>query len=347
MLEKKAEPLRLSVLAKQLNCPYTGKGSTLISGISSLEDAEKGDLVFLAQRKFRDQLERTKASAAIIPVDETFNRIPVIKSENPQLTFIKALEYFFQPYRPEPGIHPLASVSPTAKVGKKVSVGAFAFIGDEVEIGNRTVIFPSVTIYPRAQLGQGCTFHSHVSIRENTIIGNRVIIHNGAVIGSDGFGYIQGKRKTHLKIPQKGVVVIEDDVEVGANTTIDRASLGKTIIRKGTKIDNLVHIAHNVVVGSDVILAAQTGIAGSSKIGKQVIAGGQVGIADHVEIGESAIIAAKCGVTKNLRANSMVAGYPHLDIRDWRKAWVSIPQIYDLLKEVKKLKKKIEQLEKK
>ena len=347
MLEKKAEPLRLSVLAKQLNCPYTGKGSTLISGISSLEDAEKGDLVFLAQRKFRDQLERTKASAAIIPVDETFNRIPVIKSENPQLTFIKALEYFFQPYRPEPGIHPLASVSPTAKVGKKVSVGAFAFIGDEVEIGNRTVIFPSVTIYPRAQLGQGCTFHSHVSIRENTIIGNRVIIHNGAVIGSDGFGYIQGKRKTHLKIPQKGVVVIEDDVEVGANTTIDRASLGKTIIRKGTKIDNLVHIAHNVVVGSDVILAAQTGIAGSSKIGKKVIAGGQVGIADHVEIGESAIIAAKCGVTKNLRANSMVAGYPHLDIRDWRKAWVSIPQIYDLLKEVKKLKKKIEQLEKK
>jgi len=347
MLEKKAEPIRLSVLAKQLNCPYTGKGSTLISGISSLEDAEKGDLVFLAQRKFRDQLERTKASAAIIPVDETFNRIPVIKSENPQLTFIKALEYFFQPYRPEPGIHPLASVSPTAKVGKKVSVGAFAFIGDEVEIGNRTVIFPSVTIYPRAQLGRGCTFHSHVSIRENTIIGNRVIIHNGAVIGSDGFGYIQGKRKTHLKIPQKGVVVIEDDVEVGANTTIDRASLGKTIIRKGTKIDNLVHIAHNVVVGSDVILAAQTGIAGSSKIGKQVIAGGQVGIADHVEIGESAIIAAKCGVTKNLRANSMVAGYPHLDIRDWRKAWVSIPQIYDLLKEVKKLKKKIEQLEKK
>ena len=347
MLEKKAEPLRLSVLAKQLNCPYTGKGSTLISGISSLEDAEKGDLVFLAQRKFRDQLERTKASAAIIPVDETFNRIPVIKSENPQLTFIKALEYFFQPYRPEPGIHPLASVSPTAKVGKKVSVGAFAFIGDEVEIGNRTVIFPSVTIYPRAQLGRGCTFHSHVSIRENTIIGNRVIIHNGAVIGSDGFGYIQGKRKTHLKIPQKGVVVIEDDVEVGANTTIDRASLGKTIIRKGTKIDNLVHIAHNVVVGSDVILAAQTGIAGSSKIGKKVIAGGQVGIADHVEIGESAIIAAKCGVTKNLRANSMVAGYPHLDIRDWRKAWVSIPQIYDLLKEVKKLKKKIEQLEKK
>jgi UDP-3-O-[3-hydroxymyristoyl] glucosamine N-acyltransferase len=346
MPEKKSVPIRVSALAKQLNCPYKGKGSTLISGISSLEDAEKGDLVFLAQRKFRGQLERTKASAAIIPADETFDRIPVIKSENPKLSFIKALGYFFQPHKPEPGIHSLAFVSPTAKVGKNVSVGAFAFIGDDVEIGNRTVIFPSVAIYPRTRLGRGCTVHSHVSIREDSIIGNRVIIHNGAVIGSDGFGYIQNKRKTHVKIPQKGVVVIEDDVEIGANTTIDRASLGKTIICKGTKIDNLVHIAHNVEIGSDVILVAQTGIAGSSKIGKNVIAGGQVGIADHVEIGDNTIIAAKTGVTKNIPANSMVAGYPHLDIRDWRKAWVSIPQLYDLLKEMKKLKKKIEQLEK-
>jgi UDP-3-O-[3-hydroxymyristoyl] glucosamine N-acyltransferase len=195
-------------------------------------------------------------------------------------------------------------------------------------------------------LGRGCTIHSHVSIREDSIIGNRVIIHNGSVIGSDGFGYIQDKRKAHVKIPQKGVVVIEDDVEIGANTTIDRAALGKTIIHRGTKIDNLVQIAHNVEIGSDVILVAQTGIAGSSKIGKKVIAGGQVGIGDHVEIGDNVIVAAKSGVTKSIPANSMVAGYPHLDIRVWRKAWVSIPQLYDLLKEMKKLKKKIEQLEK-
>lgn len=346
MSEKKSVPIRVSALAKLLDCPYKGKGTTMISGASNLKEAERGELVFLAHRKFRSQLEQTKASAAIIPVDETFNRIPVIKSENPQLSFIKAVEYFFQPHKPAPGIHSQAYVSPTAKIGKDVSIGAFAFIGDEVEIGNRTVIFPFVAMYPRTRVGRDCFIHAHVSIREESFIGNKVIIHNGAVIGSDGFGYIQDNRKTHVKIPQKGIVVIQDNVEIGANTTIDRASLGKTIIHKGTKIDNLVQIAHNVEIGSDVILIAQTGIAGSSKIGKNVIAGGQVGIADHVEIGDNVIMAAKSGVTKSIPANSMVAGIPHLDIRDWRKAWVSIPHLYDLLKEIKKLKKKIEKLEK-
>jgi len=346
MPEKKSVPIRVSVLAKLLDCPYKGKGATLISGVSNLKEAEKGDIVFLAHRKFRSQLEQTKASAAIIPADETFDRIPVIKSNNPQLSFIKAVEYFFQPHRPTPGIHSQAYVSPTAKIGKDVSIGAFAFIGDEVEIGNRTVIFPFVAMYPRTKVGRDCFIHSHVSIREESFIGNKVIIHNGAVIGSDGFGYIQDNKKTHIKLPQKGIVVIQDNVEIGANTTIDRASLGKTIIHKGTKIDNLVQIAHNVEIGSDVILVAQTGIAGSSKIGKKVIAGGQVGIADHVEIGDNVIMAAKSGVTKSIPANSTVAGIPHLDIRDWRKAWVSIPQLYDLLKEIKRLKKKIEKLEK-
>jgi UDP-3-O-[3-hydroxymyristoyl] glucosamine N-acyltransferase len=347
MPETKNLSIRLSVLAKQLACPYKGKGITLITGVSSLEDAKKGDLVFLAQKKFRKQLESTNASAAIVPAGESFDKIPTIQSENPQLSFIQAVQYFFQPYRPDQGIHSLAFVSPTAQIGKKVSIGAFSFIGDDVEIGSGSVIFPSVSIYPRARLGQNCTIHSHVSIREDTSIGRRVIIHNGAVIGSDGFGYIQDKRKSHIKIPQKGIVIIEDDVEIGANTTIDRASLGKTIVRKGTKIDNLVQIAHNVEIGSNVILVAQTGIAGSSKIGKKVIAGGQVGIADHVEIGDNVILAAKSGVTKSIPADSMVAGIPHLDIQEWRKAWVSIPRLYDLLKEIKTLKKKIDQLENK
>lgn len=346
MPEKKSVPIQLSALAKLLDCPYKGKGTTLISGVSNLKDAEKGDLVFLAHRKFRSQLEKTKASAAVIPADDPFDRIPVIKSQNPQLSFIQAVEYFFQPHMPEPGIHAQAYVSPKAKLGKNVSIGAFACIGDEVEIGSRTVIFPLVAMYPQSKAGRDCVIHSHVSIREGTLIGNNVIIHNGTVIGSDGYGYIQDSKKAHIKIPQKGIVVIQDNVEIGANTTIDRASLGKTIIRKGTKIDNLVQIAHNVEVGSDVIIAAQTGVAGSSRIGKKVIAGGQVGIADHVEIGEKAIMAAKTGVTKDVPAGSVVAGYPHLDIREWRKAWASIPQFYDLLKEIKKLKKRIETLEK-
>jgi UDP-3-O-[3-hydroxymyristoyl] glucosamine N-acyltransferase len=346
MPEKKTGIIHLSALAKKLGCPYEGRGTTIISGVSSLEEARTGDLVFLAQRKFRNKLEQTKASAAIIPPDEPFDRIPVIRSSNPQLAFIEAVGIFFQPSKPAPGIHPLAYISPTARIGKDVSIGAFACIGDEVEIGNHTIVFPSVAIYPRTKVGCNCIIHAHVSIREDSSIGNRVIIHNGVVIGSDGFGYIQDNHKTHIKIPQKGTVVIEDDVEVGANTTIDRASLGMTIIRKGTKIDNLVQIAHNVEIGPDTILIAQTGIAGSSKIGKKVIAGGQVGIADHIAIGDNVIIAAKSGVTKNVPAGSMVAGIPHLDIREWRKAWVAIPQLYDLLKEIKKLTKKIEKLEK-
>lgn len=345
MPDKKTFPIRVSELAKKLDCPYKGKGTTLITGVSSLEEAKKGDLVFLAHRKFRRQLEKTEASAAIVPADETFDRIPVIKSTNPQLSFVKAIEFFIPPLRPGPGIHPLAFVSPSAKIGKDVSVGAFVSIGDQAEIGNRSVLFGFVTIYPRTRIGRDCTIHSHVSIREESVIGNRVIIHNGAVIGSDGFGYLQDKRKTHVKIPQRGVVVIEDDVEIGANTTIDRATLGKTVIRKGTKIDNLVQIAHNVKIGPHAIVAAQTGIAGSSKIGKHVVAGGQVGIADHIEIGDNVILAAKTGVTKDIPADSIVAGYPHLNIQEWRKAWVSIPQLYDLLKEIKKIRKKIEKLE--
>jgi UDP-3-O-[3-hydroxymyristoyl] glucosamine N-acyltransferase len=345
---RKKQPLQISVseLAELLKCPYQGKGQTKIRGVASLEDAERGDLVYFAHPKYRKLLEQTKASAAIIPKEEKFSRIPVLKSDHPHLSFIKAVKYFFKPYLPASGIHPQAFVSPSAKIGKGVSIGPFSSIGDGVEIGNHTTIFPLVVIYPDTRIGHNCVIHSNVSIREGSQLGNRVTIHNGAVIGADGFGYIQTKRKSHTKIPQKGVVVLEDDVEIGANTTIDRASLGTTVVRKGTKIDNLVQIAHNVEVGSHTIIAAQTGIAGSSEIGKNVIAAGQVGISDHVKIGDNVIIAAKSGVTKDIPAHSMVAGIPHLDIKEWRKVWASVPQLYDFLKEVKKLKKMIEKSEK-
>ena len=197
------------------------------------------------------------------------------------------------------------------------------------------------------KIGREVVIHSHVSIREEIQIGNRVIIHNGAVIGSDGFGYLQDKNRSHIKIPQIGRVIIEDDVEVGANTAIDRATLGETIIKKGTKIDNLVQIAHNVEIGPHSILAGQVGIAGSTKIGKNVIMGGQVGVGDHIKIEDRVIIAAKSGVTKDIPADSIVAGYPHMDIKDWRKSRALLPQLYDLSKEIKRLKKKIEELEQK
>jgi len=345
--EKSPPCLSVEELARLLSCPFEGDGTTEIRGVSSLEKAKEGDLVFLSHRKYLSLLERSKASAAIIPAEERYDRIPVIKSENPHISFVKAVEIFYKPFRPEPGIHPSALVSPSAKIGKDVSIGPFAFVGDEAEIGDKTVIFPFVAIYPQVKIGKETVIHSHVSIREKVKIGNRVTIHNGAVIGSDGFGYLQDKDRPHLKIPQVGTITIEDDVEVGANTTIDRAALGETIIKKGTKIDNLVQVAHNVEIGPHSILAGQVGISGSSKIGKNVIMGGQVAVADHVNIGDNVMVAGRTGITKDVPSNSVIGGFPHLDIKEWRKSAMMLPRLYDLGKEIKRLKKKVEELEKK
>lgn len=334
-------------LAGRLNCRFEGKAETRLRGVSSPERAKEGDLAFIADRRHLPLLEKSKASAALIPQEETYKKIPVILAENPYLAFIKAVEYFYTPYRLEPGIHPQALVSPTSKIGKDVAIGPLVYVGDEVEIGAETVIFPFVSLYPRVKIGQKTVIHSHVSIREETRIGNRVIIHNGVVIGSDGFGYQERKDKTRIKIPQKGIVVIEDDVELGANTTIDRATLGETMIKRGTKIDNLVQVAHNVEIGENSVLAAQTGIAGSSKIGKHVIMGGQVGISDHVTIGDNVTIAAKSGILKDIPANSFVGGIPSFDIKVTKKIWVSLPHLFNLFKDMKRLKKRVEDLEKK
>jgi UDP-3-O-[3-hydroxymyristoyl] glucosamine N-acyltransferase len=334
-------------LAKFLNFRFEGDGDTEILGVSSLERAKKGDLVFCADLKFKNLLEKTAAAAAIVPMEEKFDRIPTLHSEQPYISFIKALELFYTPYRPAPGIHPQALVSPSAKIGKDVAIGPFVFVDDNVEIGDASVLFPFVSLYPGVKIGDQVICHSFVSIREDCRIGNHVILHNGVVIGADGFGFQKAADGSHIKIPQMGVVVVEDDVEIGANTTVDRAALGETVIKKGSKIDNLVQVAHSVEIGENSILAAQTGIAGSSKVGKSFIAGGQVGIPDHITIGDDVIIAAKSGITKDLPSGSFVSGSPHLDIRVWRKAWAAIPQLYDLFREFRKLKKRIEELENK
>lgn len=345
---KKTSGLRLTVreLAERLGCRYEGDGETVLSGVASLEKAGKGDLVFLAQPKYRKLLETTRASAAVVRPDENFRQIPVLISEDPHLTFVRAVELFFQPYRPALGIHPTAQVADTAKLGKDVSVGAFSVIGDDARVGDGAVIFPLVSIYPHVEIGERTVVHSHVSIREGVRIGRRVIIHNGAVIGSDGFGYIKLADSSYKKIPQAGTVIIEDDVEIGANTAVDRAALGETIIRRGSKVDNLVQVAHNVEVGEDSILAGQTGIAGSATIGKNVVMGGQVGVADHIHVGDGVKAAGQTGITKDVLAGAVVSGSPHLDIHDWRKIWVLLPQLYDFIKDVKRLKARVEELEK-
>jgi len=344
--KKPKPPLTVKKIAEYLNCPFEGNGQTIIKGVSSLEKAKKGDLVFFYQKKYRLFFENTRASAAIIPTAEKFNRIPVIKSKNPHLSFIKVIGLLYPPELPKPGVHPYASVSPTAKIGTHVSIGAFSSIGDNAQIGDRTIIFPLVTIYPGVKIGHDCIIHSNVSIQNSTEIGNRVILHNGVTLGTDGFGYIEKKDGSYAKIPQIGSLIIKDNVEIGANTAVDRAALDKTIIHEGVKIDNLVQIGHNVRIGKNSIIAGQTGISGSVKVGEKVMMGGQVGLADHIEIGDNVIIAAKSGVSGNVKPNSIIAGYPHQDIMTWKKIWASLSQLRPLIKEVNKLKKRIEKLDK-
>jgi UDP-3-O-[3-hydroxymyristoyl] glucosamine N-acyltransferase len=344
--EKPALPLTVKKIANYLNCPFEGNGKTIIKGVSSLEKAEKGDLVFLSQKKYLKSLQDTSASAAIIPINQKFEYLPVIKSENPHLSFIKVIGLLYHPQIPDPGIHPTASVSPSAEIGEHVSIGAFVSIGDHVVIKDRTIIFPLVTIYHDVKIGKDCVIHSNVSIRCSTEVGNKVTLHNGVTLGSDGFGYVKKKDNSYAKIPQIGKLVIKDNVEIGANTSIDKAALDQTIIHEGVKIDNLVQIGHNVKIGENSIIAGQTGISGSVKVGKNVIMAGQVGIADHIEIGDNVIIAAKTGVSGNVQSNSVVAGYPHQDIMTWKKTWASLPRLRSLMKEFNRLKKRMEKLEK-
>lgn len=339
--------MKLRELASLLKCNYEGNGEVEIKRVANLEDAGEGDLTFLSHPRYQSWLEKTRATAIIISSEVQVQGKNILRSVNPQLTFIQAAEILHPSPKPEPGVSADAWISPSAQIGPEVAISAGCVIGDRVKIGARTIIHPLVVIYSDVEIGEDCLIHSHVAIREKTQIGNRVIIHNGAVIGSDGFGYIQLENGHHRKIPQLGYVVIEDEVEIGANTTIDRAALGETRIGRGTKIDNLVQIAHNVRIGADSILAGQVGIAGSTKIGQKVMMGGQVGIADHLEIGDGVLIAAKSGVMRNIPPGSFVAGIPSLDIKEWRKICVLLPQLATTFKEIKRIGARLEELEKK
>jgi UDP-3-O-[3-hydroxymyristoyl] glucosamine N-acyltransferase len=340
--------LTVKELAERLGCAYEGDGGTVLTGVAALDKAVagRGDLVFMAGPKFRSLLEATAAAAAVIPPGEAFDRLPVLRAADPRLAFVRATEIFHPAVKPAPGVHPTATIAPTARLGRGVSVGAGSVVGDGADIGDGTVVHPLVSIYPRVRVGADCVLHSHVSLREGVKLGDRVILHNGVVIGGDGYSYLKGDDDRHIKIPQIGTVVIEDDVEIGANSTVDRAALGETVIRRGTKIDNLVTVAHNVEIGENVLLVAQVGVAGSSKVGRNSILSGQVGVPDHIKIGENVIIAAKTGVTNDIPSGSFVSGSPHLDVRVWRKFWACAPQLYDLIKDVKKLRARVEELEK-
>jgi UDP-3-O-[3-hydroxymyristoyl] glucosamine N-acyltransferase len=325
-----------------------GDGGLVVRGVASIEDAEEGDITFALNGRYLGSAYNSKATALIVSQDvdiEPKREMALIKVQNPRLAFTRVLELFAPKSTPKPGIHPTAFIGEGSKRGKDVSIGAYVVIGDDTRIGDGVILYPHVYIGDRVEIGEGSIIHPHVTIYRMSKIGKRVIIHSGSVVGSDGFGYVKVDGE-HLKIPQNGSVEIGDDVEIGANVTIDRATTGTTQIGSGTKIDNLVMIAHNVSIGKNCVIVAQTAIAGSAKIEDGVTIAGQVGVAGHLVVGSNTVVAARSVITKSIKSGQFVSGFPARPHPEEKRIKVARTKLPDLLKKVKELEKKVERLEK-
>jgi UDP-3-O-[3-hydroxymyristoyl] glucosamine N-acyltransferase len=335
----------LTELAQRLGCRLEGDGGVEVVRVAGIEDAAPGEVTFLANARYASRLAATRASAVI--ADESVNGAPcaILRTREPYLAFAEAVALLTPPRRPAPGISPLAVVHPSAVLGPDVTIGPFVAIGRGARIGAGTIVDSHASIGDAAAIGAGCVIHSHVAIRDDVEIGNRVVIQDGAVIGSDGFGFARRQDGTHRKIPQVGRVVIEDDVEIGANSTVDRPAVGETRIGAGAKIDNLVQVAHGVKIGRNVLLAAQVGIAGSTVLEDDVVMAGQSGATGHVRLGRGAIVGAKSAVTKDVDAGEHVAGVPAGDVAEWRESVVLLRKLPELRKLVGSLESRLAALE--
>ncbi len=335
---------KLRELAEWVDGTVVGDGETEISGVASIEDARVGEIAFIATPKYLPKLKETNASAIIVSKEVSQADKPLLCVSNPHLAFAKVLTLFFgKPYEPK-GIDSHSWISSTARLGKDLTLYPFVYIGDRCSIGDRVTFYPGVYVGEDSAIGEDSILYSNVSVYPGAVIGKRVILHSGVVVGSDGFGYVKEGKK-NVKIPQVGGVEIEDDVEIGANTTIDRAALGKTIIRRGVKIDNLVQVAHNVLIGEDSILCAQAGISGSTKIGSNVTLAGQVGVVDHVEIGDNVIVGAQAGVAHDLPGNQGYVGTPALPHREFLRAITVFPKLPEMRKALIEIEKRLKRIE--
>ena len=336
--------MRVSELASRLGCAVHGDGELEITGVAGMEHAGPAQLTFLANPKYAHRVKQTRAGAILVtqPID---GPIVSLISSNPYLDFARALACFYQPPQPPAGVHPLAFVDSTATVGENASIGPFAVVGARVTIGRNAVLHPHVVIYEGATIGDDFTAHSHASVREFCRIGNRVILQNGVVVGGDGFGFAKRADGTHEKIVQSGVTFIEDDVEVQSLTSIDRATVGESRVKRGAKIDSLVQIGHACVVGEDNIICAQTGLAGSSVLGKNVLLAGQVGISGHLTIHDNSVVYAQSGVGGDVPAGSCISGSPAFDSKEWLRAITAFPRLPELLRSMRQLEKRVHELE--
>ncbi len=335
--------MKLKDLAVKLECTLeaadAAAGELEIIGLQGMEHAREGQITFLANMKYAPKLKETRASAVIAA--QAVPGLPTLLSPNPYLDFARALDLYYQPPRPKPGIHPSAAIAETAVIGEGASVGAFVSVGEHVVIGRNAVLHPHVVIYEGAVIGDDFTAHSHSSVREFCRVGNRVILQNGAVIGGDGFGFAKRGDNTHKKIAQSGVTVIEDDVEIQCLTTVDRATMGETRVKRGAKIDSLVQIGHACVVGEDNIICSQTGLAGSTILERNVLLAGQVGLSGHLTVHEGAIVYAQSGVGHDVPANTRISGSPAFDASEWLRAIMAFKKLPEMLKTMRELKKKL------
>jgi UDP-3-O-[3-hydroxymyristoyl] glucosamine N-acyltransferase len=331
--------VKLGDIAARLECSLSGDGNLDITGVVGIEQAGSGHLTFVSNPKYAAKARTTNASAVIVSPDFPDIATATLRSANPYLTFARAIELFYTAPELARGIDPTARISDTARVGENASIGPFVVIEDDVEIGRNCTIYPFVHISRGVRAGDSFKAYAHVSVREYCRIGNNVILQDGAKIGTDGYGYAKRDDGSYYKIVQSGIVVLEDDVEIGANSTIDRATIGETRIRRGAKIDNLVQIGHSSDVGEDTLLCAQVGLAGSSRIGRSVILTGQVGVAGHLEIGDRVIATAQTGIPNSIEADKVVSGYPAIDNKLWLKSSAVFKRLPELLKRIEALEK--------
>lgn len=337
--------MKLHELAAALGCRLEGDGEVEITGVRGMEQAGPGELTFLANPKYAHKLKDTRAAAILVQTPVAGQAIASVVSENPYHDFARALALFYAPPHPAAGVHPQAAVAATAVVGEGASIGAFAVVGERVRIGRNAVLHPHVVIYEGAEIGDDFTAHSHAVVREFCKVGNRVVLQNGVVVGGDGFGFAKTKAGTHFKIVQSGITVIEDDVEIQTNTSIDRATMGETRVKRGAKIDSLVQVGHACVIGEDNIICSQVGLAGSSVLGKNVLLAGQAGISGHLTIHDNAVVYAQAGVGGDIAAGEVVAGSPHFDAKTWRRAVAAFPKLPELVRAVRQLGKRLAVLE--
>lgn len=335
----------LKELAELAGGTLDGDGSITITGVAGIKEAVPGQVTFLANPKYLKELKATIASAVVVSHDTPVEGKAAIRAKNPYLAFAKIVSAFAPIINRPTGIMQGAIISPGAKAGPDVTVYPGVYVADGAEISEGATLFPGVYVGEGSFIGEGSILYPNVVVREGVRVGARVIIHAGAVIGADGFGYATDGGKHH-KIPQIGGVVIEDDVEVGANTTIDRGALGNTVIKRGTKIDNLVMVAHNVVVGEDSILCGQVGISGSTELGHHVVLAGQVGTVGHIKIGDGVMVGAKSGVSNDLDPGKPYSGIPAMPHKEWLRLQATLHRLPELKKQLGNLVKRVDELEK-